>query len=95
MLTGNCASLFAATGAIAALAELGAKLPPGVRDLTRVPGLGPKRALLLSRELNIGSVEELKAAVTAGRLRDLAGFGAVIVTGVPVLALMRVWFHLR
>jgi DNA polymerase (family 10) len=64
------------TGAIKALDELRAKIPPGVLELTRIPGLGPKRALQLSRELGVGSVDDLAAAVTAGRLDGLAGFGA-------------------
>jgi DNA polymerase (family 10) len=67
---------FQATGAIAALDELRGKVPPGVRELTRVPGLGPKRALQLSRELTISSVTDLEEAVKAGRLRNLGGFGA-------------------
>jgi len=43
-----------------------------------VPGLGPKRALQLSRELGIASIADLDldAAVRAGRLRGLSGFGA-------------------
>jgi DNA polymerase (family X) len=64
------------TGAIKALDELRATIPPGVLELTRVPGLGPKRALQLNRELGVGSVDDLAAAVTAGRLDELAGFGA-------------------
>jgi DNA polymerase (family X) len=64
------------TGTFAALEELRTKIPPGVRDLTRVPGLGPKRALLLNAELGIASVDGLREAVAEGRLRDLAGFGA-------------------
>ena len=64
------------TGSIRALEELRAKIPPGVLELTRVPGLGPKRALQLSRDLGIQSVEDLAAAIKAGRLDGLAGFGA-------------------
>ena len=64
------------TGSIKALDELRARIPPGVLELTRVPGLGPKRALQLNRELSVGSVDDLAAAVTAGRLDELAGFGA-------------------
>ena len=67
---------FQAAGTIAALDELRGKVPPGVRELTRVPGLGPKRAMQLSRELNIASVTDLEEAVKAGRLRNLGGFGA-------------------
>jgi len=64
------------TGRIRALDELRAKIPPGVLELTRVPGLGPKRAVQLNRDLGIQSVDELAAAIKAGRLEDLAGFGA-------------------
>ena len=64
------------TGSIRALEELRAKIPPGVLELTRVPGLGPKRALQLSRDLGIQSVEDLATAIKAGRLDGLAGFGA-------------------
>src|SRR5215475_3042965 len=66
---------FRRTGTIAALEEQRAKIPPGVRELTRVPGLGPKRALQLSRELGIATVADLEAAVSEGKLRNLAGFG--------------------
>ena len=64
------------TGTIRALEELRAQIPPGVLELTRVPGLGPKRALQLNRELGVESVDDLAAAITAGRLDELAGFGA-------------------
>jgi DNA polymerase (family 10) len=67
---------YLATGRIAALDELRAKIPAGVLELTRVPGLGPKRALQLNHDLGIQSVDELAAAVAAGRLEGLAGFGA-------------------
>jgi len=64
------------TGSIRALEDLRAKIPPGVLELTRVPGLGPKRALQLNRDLGVQSVDDLAAAIKAGRLDGLAGFGA-------------------
>src|SRR5215467_2454512 len=64
------------SGSIKALDELRAKIPPGVLELTRVPGLGPKRALQLNRDLGVQSVDDLAAAIKAGRLDGLAGFGA-------------------
>jgi histidinol phosphatase-like PHP family hydrolase len=64
------------TGAVAAVDELRAKVPPGVLQIAKVPGVGPKRALQLTRELGIGSIADLDAAVRAGRLRSLSGFGA-------------------
>ena len=64
------------SGSIRALDELRAKIPPGVLELTRVPGLGPKRALQLNRDLGVQSVDDLSSAIKAGRLDGLAGFGA-------------------
>ncbi len=64
------------TGSIRALDELRAKIPAGVLELTQVPGLGPKRALQLNRDLGVQSVDDLAAAIKAGRLDGLAGFGA-------------------
>jgi histidinol phosphatase-like PHP family hydrolase len=64
------------TGTVTALDELRAKVPAGVLQIAKVPGVGPKRALQLSRELAVGSVADLDAAVRAGRLRSLSGFGA-------------------
>ena len=63
------------TGTIAALEDLRGEIPEGVRSLISIPGLGPKRAMMLHRELEIGSVEELLDALHEGRLKGLPGFG--------------------
>ncbi len=63
------------TGTIKAIEELRARIPAGVLQLTRIPALGPKRALQLYQELGISSVGELEDAIKAGRLHDLKGFG--------------------
>lgn len=63
------------TGTFQALEELRAKIPPGVAQLAKVPGVGPKRALQLVRELGITSAAELAEAIRRGRLRGVAGFG--------------------
>src|SRR5690349_3568651 len=55
------------TGSIAAVDDLRAQLPPGARHLAKVPGVGPKRALELARELGISSVSDLEQAVRGGR----------------------------
>jgi DNA polymerase (family 10) len=64
------------TGTIRQLEEVRAQIPAGVRALTEIPTLGPKRALVLHEELGIASVDELAEAITAGRLSGLKGFGA-------------------
>lgn len=64
------------TGAMHELEELREMVPPGVRELTRIPGLGPKKAVLLNSELGITTVDELLDAIHAQRLRDIRGLGA-------------------
>jgi DNA polymerase (family X) len=63
------------TGTFAELERLRAQIPDGVLQLTKIPALGPKRALLLSRELQVNSPGELRDAIKAGRLAGLRGFG--------------------
>ncbi|RZB19002.1 DNA polymerase/3'-5' exonuclease PolX [Streptomyces sp. F001] len=63
------------TGRVSVVEELRAKIPAGVRRLTAIPTLGPKKALALYEELGISSVEELTDAIHEERLRDLKGFG--------------------
>ena len=67
---------YLSTGAIQQLEELRAKIPAGVRRLTEIPTLGPKRAIVLYQELGIDSVDGLAEAIRAGKLAGLAGFGA-------------------
>ena len=62
-------------GAIPAAVKLRAKFPPGLIELTRLPGLGPKRARRLFDELGIDSLEALRAAAEQHRIRELKGFG--------------------
>jgi len=63
------------TGVIHALEELRAKVPAGVRRLTTIPALGPKKAMVLYKELGVDSVEALEKAIREGRLNGLRGFG--------------------
>ncbi|MEV0172020.1 DNA polymerase/3'-5' exonuclease PolX [Streptomyces sp. NPDC050803] len=63
------------SGSVSAVEELRARIPAGVRSLTAVPSLGPKKALLLHQELGISSLDELAQAIQDERLRDLKGFG--------------------
>jgi DNA polymerase (family 10) len=63
------------TGSIPAVEKLRARFPPGLVDLTRLPGLGPKRARRLYDELGIDSIETLRAAAETNKLRDVRGFG--------------------
>src|SRR3990170_2916717 len=67
---------FLTSGAIGTLEELRAQIPPGVRAMIQIPGLGPKKAMVLYRDLGIDGVEALRHAVDEGRLAGLKGFGA-------------------
>ena len=64
-----------ATGALALHRQLAAKLPAGLLDLLRIPGLGPKRVKLLHSKLRVRSAADLEKALDAGKVRKLAGFG--------------------
>jgi len=64
------------TGTCALLDELAARVPPGVPDILRVPGLGPKKVHAVVNDLGVASLEELQAAATDGRLAKVKGFGA-------------------
>jgi DNA polymerase (family 10) len=66
---------FLTTGQMAAVDGLRAKIPAGVRAMTTIPSLGPKKAMVLYTELNIASVAELEQAIRDERLNDLRGFG--------------------
>jgi DNA polymerase (family 10) len=52
-----------------------AQIPSGMRQMMAIPGLGPKKAMVLYTELEISSVDELQHAVEAHELADLKGFG--------------------
>ena len=66
---------FLTSGTIAALESLRSQIPASVREMTEIPGLGPKRALAIYKDRGIDSIEELRAALEGGRLDDVKGFG--------------------
>ena len=65
----------ASTGTIPAAEKLRAKFPPGLIDVTHLPGLGAKRARLLHSELGIDSLAALRDAALAQRIRTVRGLG--------------------
>ncbi|HST69041.1 MAG TPA: DNA polymerase/3'-5' exonuclease PolX [Solirubrobacterales bacterium] len=64
------------TGEIPAAVKLKAKFPPTLIEVTRVPGVGSKTARRLFEELDISSMEDLKAAAEAEKVRHVKGLGA-------------------
>ena len=64
------------SGEIEALTKRKATIPPGVAAFLRLPALGPKTARRIWQELGITTVDELRKAAEAERLRTLPGLGA-------------------
>jgi DNA polymerase (family 10) len=65
----------AETGTIPAAERLRAQFPPGLVAVTRLPGLGAKRARLLHSELGVDSLQALREAALAQRIRTVRGLG--------------------
>ncbi len=63
------------TGGSKVLEELEASLPPGIREMMRLEGVGPKKAVRLQKALGIASIDDLEKAAKEGRVRGLKGFG--------------------
>lgn len=82
-----------ATGRIEYLEELRRAVPPGVLELTAVPGLGARTAYLLYTRLGIDSLDRLELAARQGELRTLPGMGprkeAAILDGLEKLRTLR------
>lgn len=66
---------FVETGTVGKLEELRTAHPRSKRELLQVPGLGPKTAQRLERELQVRSVEDLVAALDDGSVESLEGMG--------------------
>ena len=64
------------TGTTPATEKLRAKFPAGLVAMTKLEGLGPKRARRLYEDLGIDSLDALREAASAGRISELKGFGA-------------------
>ena len=64
-----------ATGDIPAAQKLRAKFPTGLIAVMHLPGFGPKRARRLYDEIGVDSLDSLRAAAEAGKIRGLRGFG--------------------
>ena len=64
------------TGEIEAITKRKDQIPTEVVLFTRLPGLGPKTAARIWKELGVTTLVDLKAAAEQQRLRTLAGMGA-------------------
>ncbi|MDA1025925.1 MAG: DNA polymerase/3'-5' exonuclease PolX [Planctomycetota bacterium] len=66
---------FATLGTVAELEQLRASVPDGLREVMKVPGLGPKTVRRLWQEAEIESIGDLEAAIDDGRLKALPRMG--------------------
>lgn len=64
------------TGKLQYLEKLKAETPPGILQLLEIPDVGPKKAMILFKELGIQSVDDLKKAIFDHKLQGIKGFGA-------------------
>ncbi|MBF6604807.1 MAG: DNA polymerase/3'-5' exonuclease PolX [Chloroflexi bacterium] len=65
-----------ATGRLRFLDRLRDEVPPTLVELLRLPGLGPRTVRLIHESLGIATLDELRAAAEAGRLRTIRGLSA-------------------
>lgn len=63
------------TGRLEYYEKLKTKFPEGVVELKDVPGVGPKTALKISRDLGVADLEGLEAALKEGAVAALPGLG--------------------
>lgn len=64
------------TGKVKHFARAVKGLPEGMFSLLNIPGIGPRTAFKLTKELGIKDINGLKRAAESGKIRDLEGFGA-------------------
>ena len=64
------------TGRMSYFDKLSAEFPPGLVELTQVPGLGPRKARVVFEALGVANLDELEEAARGGRLREVPGLGA-------------------
>lgn len=71
-----------ATGDVEYLSRLKERMPIGVRELLRVPHVGPRMAGRLYTELGIAGLADLQAALASGRLMQIKGIGERTIAGI-------------
>lgn len=70
------------TGDIEYYSRLQERMPVGVRELLRVPHIGPRTAGRLYNELGIAGLTDLQFALEQGRLRQIKGIGERTLAGI-------------
>lgn len=73
-----------ATGRLKALERLRREVPPGVRELLSLPGMGPVHVRALMTQLHVKDRSSLERALAEGRLAQVRGFGPALRTQLQV-----------
>lgn len=78
------------TGNLEFYDRLTAEIPVSLVDVLRINGVGPKKAALFWKTLNITTIAELESSARAGKLQKLSGMGAKseqkIIDGIEAMA---------
>ncbi|MCA9041337.1 MAG: DNA polymerase/3'-5' exonuclease PolX [Planctomycetaceae bacterium] len=86
------------TGELPQLTEMRSKIPDGVVEMLRIPGIGPKKVSTFYHDLKLESLEQLKEAAERGDIAKLKGFGKkteeTIIEGIDTLDLTNRRFYL-
>ena len=77
------------TGRLRTLEQLRRKVPSGLRELLKLPGLGPVRVRALHAKLKIAGADDLRAALEAGKLARIKGFGTKLQAGLRAALAVR------
>lgn len=69
--------------------QLRSMVPPSLRELLSIPGLGPRSVRLIHERLNVKNLKELEIAAREKRIRELPGMGSkselAILRGIEML----------
>ena len=66
---------YVTTGRLRYYEEFKEKMPIDLDEITRVEGMGPRRAKILFEKLGVRNLKELEEAARSGRIAPLSGFG--------------------
>src|SRR5436853_2343916 len=63
------------TGKLAAIEERRPRVPEAALRLMKIPGIGPRRAMQFAQELNVQTLDDLRAALDSGQVAALHRLG--------------------
>lgn len=64
------------TGKVKHFDQIRKDMPPGMFALLKIPGIGPKTAYKIAKELKVKDIDDLLQKAKGGRIKGITGFGA-------------------